>query len=286
MTRSLLILSILLFCSFPSFSQNNGSRNAQNVGSTTNATNIQTFNPASFEATNLDFAKLRQQANQFYQFRNTGRGSGYKQWKRWEWFMQDRLNADGEVFNYTAATQESYERYQATMMNRPEADDPVNATWEPIGPTAYINGPSGYNPGVGRVNVIFVDPNNANTVYAGTPAGGLWRSTNGGTSWTALTDNLTRIGVSGIAIDPANSNHIYILTGDSDGGNTPSIGVYESTNGGSTWTATGLTFGVTSNVRGREMHAPLQQLYPDCRDNRWHLSHDRCRGQLDPGGNR
>ena len=72
--------------------------------------------------------------------------------------------------------------------------------------------------GQGRVNIIHVDPSNPNTIYLGSPAGGIWKSTNNGTTWTPLTDELPQIGVSGIAVDYSNSNTIYIATGDKDAG--------------------------------------------------------------------
>ena len=49
------------------------------------------------------------------------------------------------------------------------------------------------------------------------------------------TDFLATLGVSAIAIDPGNTNTIYIGTGDRDGGDSQGLGVYKSTDGGSTW---------------------------------------------------
>lgn len=68
-------------------------------------------------------------------------------------------------------------------------------------------------------------------------------------NWTALTDHLAVLGVSSIAIHPSNSNVIYIATGDGDGGQTYSIGVLKSIDGGQTWTSTGLSYTVSNFVR-------------------------------------
>ena len=89
------------------------------------------------------------------------------------------------------------------------------------------------------MNVIAEDPNTPTTIYAGTPAGGLWRSTDNGLSWSALFSDLPSLGVSGIAIDPVNGT-IYVATGDGDGTDTYSMGVIKSTDNGATWTPTGL----------------------------------------------
>lgn len=59
-------------------------------------------------------------------------------------------------------------------------------------------------------------PTNSNTFWVGTPAGGLWKTTNGGNTWTTNTDNLPVLGVSDIAINPDNPSIMYIATGDGD----------------------------------------------------------------------
>ena len=65
-----------------------------------------------------------------------------------------------------------------------------------------------------------------------------------------LSDNLPQIGVSGIAIDPTNSDIIYIATGDKDGSDSYSIGVMKSIDGGLTWNTTGLSFTNTNTFAG------------------------------------
>ena len=76
----------------------------------------------------------------------------------------------------------------------------------------------------------------------GAPAGGLWKSTDGGSNWSTNTDNLPVIGVSHIAINPNNSQIMYIVTGDANATATYSIGILKSTDGGATWNTTGLSY--------------------------------------------
>jgi|GEM_PF-4708606 photosystem II stability/assembly factor-like uncharacterized protein len=119
--------------------------------------------------------------------------------------------------------------------------------WVSAGPT-YIQG------GTGRVMTITFDPSNPDIIYCGTPSGGLWRYSPSAHTWNTLTDGLTTLGVSGIAINPNNANQIYILTGDGfpfTDLSTNTIGVLRSDNGGLTWTATGLSTGLFS--RGRKL---------------------------------
>jgi photosystem II stability/assembly factor-like uncharacterized protein len=82
----------------------------------------------------------------------------------------------------------------------------------------------------------------------GAPAGGFWKSTNGGATWNTTTDDLGTLGVSDIAVNPDNPNIIYIATGDGDAGDTYSIGILKSQNGGESWTSTGLTTLLSDNV--------------------------------------
>jgi hypothetical protein len=112
------------------------------------------------------------------------------------------------------------------------------------------------------IGSIAVDPNDAsgNTLYVGTgePNGsadseagvGLFKSTNGGASWSLVTGSVPvskNRSIGAILVDPTNASHLYIGTdtarhgGSSVSGGrftppgSPSLGVYESTNGGSTW---------------------------------------------------
>jgi photosystem II stability/assembly factor-like uncharacterized protein len=193
------------------------------------------------------FSLIQSRMEDYYEGREKGRGSGYKQWKRWEYFQQNRLDQNGRLTNHAVRT------FYAARKNESQLRMAPMGNWTPLAPTSYSNGESGYNPGLGRVNVIAFHPTDPNTIYAGTPSGGLWRTTDHGGSWTPLTDNLPRIGISGIVIHPSNPNHVYILTGDGDGGDTKSVGVYSTLNGGTTWDPTGLVFGVQDEVRGYKL---------------------------------
>lgn len=173
--------------------------------------------------------------------RDYEKGKGYKQFKRWEWFMEPRVYPTGKFPNPTQAWKEA-----EAFNNAQGAESSSGGTWTPVGPSNWVDG-AGWNAGNGRINVVVQDPVNTNTVYVGAAAGGLWKSTNGGTTWTNLTDNQAVLGVSGIAIDPTNTSIIYIGTGDGDGSDTYSVGVLKSTDGGTTWNTTGLNWAVTQS---------------------------------------
>lgn len=183
------------------------------------------------------------------------RGKGYKQFKRWEWFMEPRVFPSGALPNPAAAWKAIEEFNAQNKGPNGSAKSLASGTWSPIGPSNWSNG-SGWNAGNGRINVVVQDPVDPNTVYVGAASGGLWRSTDGGTTWTNLTDNQPVLGVSGIAIDPGNTNTIYIGTGDGDASDTYSIGVLKSTDGGATWSTTGLNWSILNGrvVRKLSMH--------------------------------
>jgi hypothetical protein len=195
-------------------------------------------------------ADLQKQAEEYFAGKDQGRGSGYKQWKRWEFIMENRLMPDGTIPNTAAMNWNAYNELISSGMTSGYGDpESTYGYWNFLAPTSYTSG-YGWNPGLGRVNCIEFHPTNANIIYIGTPAGGLWRTTNGGTTWTCLTDGMPSVGVSGIAVSHSNTNIIYILTGDGDGGDTQSIGVLKTTDGGATWYPTGLSWDVTNFVRG------------------------------------
>ncbi|MGK0278996.1 MAG: hypothetical protein ACI9RU_001766, partial [Litorivivens sp.] len=111
-------------------------------------------------------------------------------------------------------------------------------------------------------NMVRADPNNPNSYFACAPGGGLWRSTNSGTSWGLLnTDNLSSIGVSDVAVDHSNSDIIYMGTGDGDAGDTYALGVLKSIDGGLSWNTTGLSWTVQQTRRvGRLLMHPSDNL--------------------------
>ncbi len=179
----------------------------------------------------------------------TKKGSGFKPFKRWEYHWQNQLNADGTIMTPQQLWQAWNTKKNRSTNRSSTIQSLPPSNWEPVGPFTHTNTGS-WSSGQGRVNVVAVDPSNPTTIYIGAPAGGIWKSTNSGSSWIPLSDELPQIGVSGIAVDPTNSNIIYIATGDRDAADTYSVGVLKSTNGGISWNTTGLSFIGTSNFAG------------------------------------
>lgn len=68
--------------------------------------------------------------------------------------------------------------------------------------------------GNGRGNYFAFDPNDSSTIYYCAAASGLWRSNNLGSNWKMLTDALPKQGAVSVAIDPSNSDIIYVTVND------------------------------------------------------------------------
>ena len=108
------------------------------------------------------------------------------------------------------------------------------AAWLALGPAPIPNGQttSRTDPVSGRISAIAVDPTDPNIVYAGAAQGGLYRSTNGGSTWVPLLDNALSLAIGAIAISPSNPTTIFVGTGESsfsaDG--FFGVGIYRITN--------------------------------------------------------
>jgi photosystem II stability/assembly factor-like uncharacterized protein len=104
----------------------------------------------------------------------------------------------------------------------------------------------------GRFNCIAVDPLNADIMYAGSANGGVWKTTDNGTNWFPVSDNIPYLAIGAITINPNNANEIWIGTGDVNISGTMYMGngIYKSMDAGQSWNYTGLanTFVVSSII--------------------------------------
>ena len=92
----------------------------------------------------------------------------------------------------------------------------------------------------GRTRTIIVDPDDPthNTWLVGSVGGGVWKTVDGGDSWTSLTDHLPNLSVSHLVMAPSNHDIIYMGTGEGFG-NADAVagsGIFKSTDRGESWT--------------------------------------------------
>jgi photosystem II stability/assembly factor-like uncharacterized protein len=166
----------------------------------------------------------------------------YEQFRRWQWFAEPRSYPSGDLPD-VAVVSGQYNKFlhKNTRDKAPQSVESA-ANWVYKG-----NGSVPTNGGDGRVNKLRFLPGDINTIYACTPTGGLWKTTNGGATWSTNTDQLTELGTSDIAIDPITPTTMYLATGDCDGPGADfhsisTIGVLKSIDGGTTWNPTGLSY--------------------------------------------
>jgi photosystem II stability/assembly factor-like uncharacterized protein len=181
--------------------------------------------------------------NGFYKDENgkTQKAHGWKQFKRWEYLWESQIDIKtGEFPNVNP--REVYHKWQQTHNTKA----PKSANWQVMGPSSSGGGYAG----IGRINTIAFHPTDNNTYWIGAPAGGLWKTTDNGSTWTNLTDDNAVLGVSDILFfdDLDNPNTLYIATGDRDAWDNRSIGVLKSTDGGETWNSTDLSYTLQENV--------------------------------------
>ncbi|MCF8348450.1 MAG: PKD domain-containing protein [Bacteroidales bacterium] len=208
-------------------------------------------------STEDNFFEMQKQFNDYWNPKNVVNGYyeengvqkkayGWKQFKRWEWYWQNRVNPTTGAFPDKRASDFYFKRDNSST-NR-------NATgnWTAMGPTSTSGGYSG----LGRLNCIGFRTGDNNTYYVGSPSGGLWKTIDGGINWNVLTDDNAVLGVSDVVVIAGvspSSDILYIGTGDRDGGSmwslgggqwhdNNSVGVLKSTDGGATWSTTGLSF--------------------------------------------
>ena len=153
----------------------------------------------------------------------------YQRWKSW---WRDRVQSDGSFPNLRTQWLDYQKHFTARAQNRDGQPE-----WKNEGPFKNPNG--GYW-GMGRTKHVAFHPTDSLTFWVGTPDGGLWKTTDGAENWTAMGDGLPYLPVSVILIDYLHPDTMYISLGDKGGWWNWNLGVYRSTDGGSTWVPTGL----------------------------------------------
>ncbi|WP_435263274.1 T9SS type A sorting domain-containing protein [Tenacibaculum sp. nBUS_03] len=186
-----------------------------------------------------------------------------KRFDRWAYYWENRINPNGTFPNentdyFNAGILDS----QGKIINKKNTSlkSSTAQNWTNIGPEQSDINNNGYSnyPQMGRLNAFLrikhPTDSNQDVLFVGAPNGGIWKSTDGGTNWSPKLDMVAGIGVTDIETVPGTttanytSQPIYVSTGDYDASHVKSIGVLKSTDGGETFSSTGLTSNLSNQA--------------------------------------
>lgn len=188
-------------------------------------------------------AKAQEAFESQAEWRTASRSCGEKAFARWAWWAEARGGRTASVPR--SAWWQASENWRQTAAVLPPDED---VHWRHVAPRSVPT-----HGGAGRINRVRIDPHNAQHWYACAPAGGLWHSWDEGQTWDVFgVDVLAPLGVTDLWIDPEDADHLWLATGDGNGGDTYSIGILETTDGGANWAPLELSFEVQ---QGQTIHA-------------------------------
>lgn len=151
----------------------------------------------------------------------------YIRFKRWEWYWSTRVNPDGSFPDIREQQRIFQDLQRSHAANRDQ-------TWVNINQTTAEGG---YH-GMGRLTSVAFHPTNPNVFYVGAPIGGIWKTEDGGSTWSAKGDELPFLSVGNVVVDHNNPETLFITIGDHTGWWNYGLGVYKSLDGGDTWNPT------------------------------------------------
>lgn len=184
---------------------------------------------------NINFYTTKRAYDLYYSNKPKLPQTGYKVFERWAERWKSDINPDGTfpAADYVLNEVKKFKKNSLTLRS-------ANGNWVNIGP--FNSPPPAYiHRGVGRISAIGFHPTNQDIIYCGAPQGGFWKSIDKGLNWTSTSDNLPSLGVS--AILSLTNTKILIGTGDRDASDANGMGVYVSTDGGTTFVTSSIGMG-------------------------------------------
>ncbi|MBM2813835.1 MAG: glycosyl hydrolase [Ignavibacteria bacterium] len=184
-----------------------------------------------------NFYSIRYEFLNYYKDTHRNKIPGYKQFKRWEYFWERRLDKNGNFPNARKVLIE-FQKYHNSIKTKDKSL--TVGDWIELGPKKFNT--KIHNPkldGNGRINCIAFNPKVKNIIWVGSAGGGLWKTSDAGKNWFPVEmTNFLSLGITDIAISETEPNIMYAATGDSDGwfsSGCMSIGIIKSYDGGINW---------------------------------------------------
>jgi len=215
-------------------------------------------------------AEFERSFQEWSEGKNLDSTKGWKWYKRWEEDYSKRT-----TLGRSSPQSEIYlsEAVRIAELKKQGAAGKKSA-WTAVGPDVFPSPGVSYY-GMGRVNCIAFHPTDSNIFWIGVAQGGVWKTTDGGTSWTPLTDDLPIIRISDIAVHQADPDIMYVCVGDyaylgvslqldARKRNTHfGLGVYKTVDGGISWQPTGLTYSLTEGDASLMRRVFMHRSNPD-----------------------
>jgi hypothetical protein len=191
---------------------------------------------AMMEDYHFNFYQVCDSAEAYFKNRDKGKGSGYKPFLRWKFENESKYYPTGNRLVDEYLPFKEYTRIKSAEPSSISNRLFLVGGWKSMGPDTMGAITGHYSAGLGQV--IYVEVNRANSqhIYMGSRSGGLWRTNNGGSTWSHNTDFLPASGVNAISASPSNFDSVLINIRNASNGT--SFGIYRSTNGGTTFSVT------------------------------------------------
>jgi photosystem II stability/assembly factor-like uncharacterized protein len=176
--------------------------------------------------------------------------------RRYQELMEDRhfgVNADANLAELRMAAMVQVRGVPTAQVPPPTPATPGASNWVALGPSAIAKGQPLDDAAArvivsGRVTDIAPHPTNPLIIYVATARGGVWKTTDGGTTWAALSDNEVSLQIGAFGISASDPQTLYAGTGEGNvyyyALNSPldsinvsygGSGILKTTNGGGKW---------------------------------------------------
>ena len=158
-----------------------------------------------------NFYETQKAFNTYFEGRERQPGDGWMVFRRWENHWKDHVDQEGKLVDVTKYA-EAFEAYKILdNQSNTQGIESENGAWEEVGPIAKPDNGTGQPNGNGRLNAICFHPTDEDIIWVGAASGGLWKTADGGQTWSSNTDDLASLGVSSIVINPNNTITIFYI---------------------------------------------------------------------------